>query len=51
MDPAIAESILGHRFRGRSVNEWYGHDSDQELFAAIDRMAFNNGETEIMARR
>jgi len=51
IDPTIAESILGHWFRGRSVNERYGHVSDQELLAAVDKMTFDNGETEIMARR
>jgi integrase len=51
VDPAIAESILGHWFRGRSVNERYGHISNQELLHAIDKMTFSNGETEIMVRR
>ncbi|HTY25390.1 MAG TPA: tyrosine-type recombinase/integrase, partial [Desulfomonilaceae bacterium] len=51
MDPAIAESILGHWFRGKSVNERYGHISDQELVGAVDKMTFDHGETEIMARR
>jgi integrase len=51
IDPTIAESILNHWFSGRSVNERYGHVSGQELLAAIDRMTFDNGETEIMARR
>jgi integrase len=47
MDPFIAESILGHWFRGRSVNERYGFVSNDELIRAIDQMTFDHGETEI----
>ncbi|MBM3300295.1 MAG: site-specific integrase [Deltaproteobacteria bacterium] len=45
MDPFIAESILGHWFRGRSVNGRYGFVSDEELIRAIDRVSFDHGET------
>ncbi len=48
MDPAIAEAILGHWFRGRTVNERYGRIADQELIQAIDKMTFDHGETEIL---
>src|SRR5271157_3476876 len=48
VDPAVAESIMGHWFRGRSVNERYGRISDSELIQAIDSMAYDNGETEIL---
>jgi integrase len=47
VDPSIAESILGHWYRGKSVNERYGHISDHELLQAIDSITFDHGETEI----
>ena len=48
MDPMIAETILGHWNRERSVNERYGRLSDAELLRAVDSMTFDNGETEIL---
>ena len=48
MDPEIRESIMGHWYRGRSVNERYGRISDTELIRAIDGMSFDHGETEIV---
>jgi hypothetical protein len=48
MDPQIAESIMGHWFRGKTVNERYGRISDEELLAAIDLMTFDFGDTEIL---
>lgn len=48
VDPQIAETIMGHVFRIRSVNDRYGRISDQELLKAIDMMNFDNGETEIL---
>jgi integrase len=48
MDPEIRESILGHWYRGRSVNERYGRIGDAELLRAIDAMTFDHGETEII---
>jgi integrase len=48
MDPAIAEAILGHWFRGRTVNERYGRIGDKELIEAIDSMQFALGDTEIL---
>jgi integrase len=47
MDYQIAESIMGHWFKGKNVNDRYGRISDQELIQAIDRMTFDHGETEI----
>lgn len=49
VDPAVAESIMGHWFRRKTVNEMYGRISDEELVDAIDRMNFNHGQTEIYA--
>ena len=37
----------GHLFRGKGIAERYGKISDQELVDAIDRMKFENGETEV----
>ena len=48
MDPVIAESIMGHWRRERSVNERYGRLSDQVLLKAVDAMTFDHGETEIL---
>ncbi len=51
MDFQIAESIMGHWFKGKSVNDRYGYIDGQELIHAIDRMTFDNGETIILARK
>jgi integrase len=51
MDPQIAENILGHWCKGKSVNDRYGRISDQELVQAIDNMTFDHGETEIWVAR
>jgi integrase len=48
MDPVIAETILGHWHRERSVNERYGRLSDDELLRAVDAMTFDHGSTEIL---
>ncbi len=47
VDPTIAESILGHWQKGRTVNERYGFISDEELVAAVDKMSFDHGETQV----
>jgi integrase len=47
VDPQIAESIMGHWFKGKSVNDRYGYVSDAELLAAVDKMTFDHGETRI----
>jgi integrase len=49
MDYQIAESIMGHWFKGKSVNDRYGHIDDHELIQAIDSMSFDHGETVILA--
>lgn len=51
MDSQIAESILGHWFKGKSVSDRYGRISDQELVQAIDNMTFDHGKTEILVAR
>jgi len=51
VDAQIAESILGHWFKGKSVNERYGCISEGELLNAIDSMTFDNGATEIWTAR
>ncbi|HMK36358.1 MAG TPA: site-specific integrase, partial [Desulfomonilaceae bacterium] len=48
VDPVIAETILGHWHRQRSVNERYGRISDVEMLKAVDSMVFDNGMTEII---
>ncbi len=51
MDSQIAEAILGHQDRARTVNERYGRISDAELVQAIDALTFDHGETEILVAR
>lgn len=51
MDPEIRESILGHWYKAKSVNDRYGRISDQELVAAIDKMTFDHGDTEILVAK
>ncbi|MFH1117289.1 MAG: site-specific integrase [Pseudomonadota bacterium] len=51
MDPEIRESIMGHWYRGRNVNERYGRIGDEELVRAIDQMTFDHGKTEILVAR
>jgi integrase len=51
MDPQIAESIMGHWFKGKSVNDRYGFISDEELLQAIDSMTFDHGKTAIWSSR
>jgi integrase len=50
MDYQIAESIMGHWFKGKSVNNRYGYIDDQELIRAIDAMTFDHGETVVLAQ-
>ncbi|MBI5249919.1 MAG: tyrosine-type recombinase/integrase [Desulfomonile tiedjei] len=47
MDPEIREAIMGHWYRGKTINERYGRIGDQELIDAIDGMSFEHGDTEI----
>jgi integrase len=51
MDPEIRESIMGHWYRGRNVNERYGRIGDEELIRAMDQMTFDHGKTEILVAR
>ncbi len=44
----IAESIMGHWMKEKSVNDRYGRISDKELLDAIDKMTFDHGDTEII---
>jgi integrase len=48
MDPEIRESIMGHWFRGKTVVERYGRISDADLRREVDKMTFDNGQTEIL---
>lgn len=47
VDFQIAESIMGHWFKGKGVSDRYGRISDQELLKAIDALTTDHGETEI----
>lgn len=51
MDPQIADSIMGHWFKGKSVNDRYGRMGNQKLLDAIDGMTFDHGDTEILIAR
>ncbi|MEW6140228.1 MAG: hypothetical protein AB1733_18545 [Thermodesulfobacteriota bacterium] len=51
VDPQIAESILGHWFKGKSVNDRYGFISDEELVKAIDKMSFDHGESVVLVAK
>lgn len=49
VDAQIAESIMGHWFKAKSVNDRYGRIGDKELLDSMDKMTFDHGETEIIA--
>jgi len=52
MDPTVAEAIMGHAMKGRSVNDRYGYVSDQEYVDAIDQFRYDfNDETRIWLAR
>lgn len=51
MDPQIAEAVLGHQSKARSVSDRYGRISNEELVQAIDQMTFDHGKTEILVAR
>ncbi len=44
--PAIADAILGHGDKKKSLQSLYLTISDQDLLDAIDRMKFNGEESE-----
>lgn len=48
MDGQVAESIMGHWYKQKSVNDRYGRIGDKELLDSIDKMTFDHGETEIL---
>ncbi|MGO8880414.1 MAG: tyrosine-type recombinase/integrase [Desulfomonilaceae bacterium] len=48
VDAQIAESIMGHWFKGKSVNDRYGRISKEELLDSVDKMTFDHGDTEIV---
>jgi len=39
---------MGHWYKQKSVNDRYGRIGDKELLDSIDKMTFDNGETEIL---
>jgi len=43
----IVQTIVGHWNRTKKVSERYGRISDKELVDAIDKVTWDNGETEI----
>jgi len=45
--PVIADMIVGHGNRKKDVQSLYISISDADLLDAIDRMIFDNEETEI----
>jgi len=44
--PAIADAVLGHGDKKKSLQSLYLTISDQDLLDAIDRMKFNGEESE-----
>lgn len=49
--PAIADAILGHGDKKKSLQSLYMTISDDDLIRAIDMMRFDVGETEIWVKR
>jgi integrase len=47
MHPEIETAIMGHASRAKGVHEGYGRISNEELIAAIDKVTFDHGPTEI----
>ncbi len=48
--PLIADAIVGHGDRKKTVQSLYLSISDADLLNAIDRMKFDKGETEIFVK-
>jgi len=48
--PVIADMIVGHGNRNKDLQSLYISASDADLVAAIDRMEFDSGDTEIWVR-
>jgi hypothetical protein len=49
--PYIADAILGHGDKKRSLQALYFTLSDEDLLAAIDMMTFDVGETDIRTKK
>jgi len=49
--PAIADAILGHGDKKKSLQSLYMTISDDDLVRAIDMMRFDVGETEIWVKK
>ena len=49
--PAVADAILGHGDKRKSLQNLYLTLSDDDLIRVIDMMKFDIGETEIRVRR
>ncbi|HTY24023.1 MAG TPA: site-specific integrase [Desulfomonilaceae bacterium] len=48
--PLIADAIVGHGDRKKTVESLYLSISDADLLSAIDRMTFDKGDTEIFVK-
>jgi len=48
--PLIADAIVGHGDRKKTVESLYLSISDTDLLNAIDRMTFDKGDTEIFVK-
>ncbi len=48
--PSIADAIVGHGDRKKTVRSLYLSISDADLLNAIDRMTFDKGDTEIFVK-
>lgn len=51
VDPHIADAILGHGDKKKSLQSLYLTLSDEDLIKAIDMMKFDIGETEIRVKK
>ena len=49
--PAIADTILGHGDKKKSLQSLYMTISDDDLIRAIDTMRFDVGETAIWVKK
>ena len=48
--PFIADAIVGHGDRKKTVQSLYLSISDADLLNAIDQMTFDKGDTEIFVK-
>jgi hypothetical protein len=49
--PLVVDSIVGHGDRRKDVRSLYVTISDEDLVREIDRMNFDQGETEIWVQK